>query len=50
MTKMLRNAEIVEYLVLTLAETVINGKKTGKNRPIRSKTGKIFGFPISCAA
>ena len=45
-----RSAEIFEYLALTLAETVINGKKTGKNRPNRLKTGKILGFRFSCSA
>ena len=45
-----RSAEIFEYLVLTLAETVINGKKTGKNRPNCLKTGKILGFRFSCSA
>ena len=45
-----RSAEIFEYLVLTLAETVINGKKTGKNRPNRLKTGKILGVRFSYLA
>ena len=44
-----RSAEIFEYIVLTLAETVINGKKTGKNRGNRRKTGKILGFRFSCS-
>ena len=45
-----RSAEIFEYLVLRLAETVINGKKTGKNRPNRLKTGKILGVRFSFLA
>ena len=49
-SQLARSAEIFEYLVLTLAETVINGKKTGKNRPNRLKTGKILGVRFSCLA
>ena len=41
-----RSAKISEYLVLTVAETVINAKKTEKNRLTRSKTGKISGFHV----
>ena len=45
-----RSAEIFEYSVVILAEMVINSIKTGKNRPKRSKTGKISGFYFPCSA
>ena len=45
-----QSAKNFEYLVLTVAETVINGKKTGENRPNRLKTGKILGVRFSCLA
>ena len=48
--RLARSAENFEYLVLILAKMIINGRKTGKKRPNRAKTGKISGFHFSCSA
>ena len=48
--RLARSAENFEYLVLILAKMIINGRKTGKKRPNRAKTGKIPGFHFSCSA
>ena len=42
--RLARSAENFEYLVLILAKMIINGRKTGKKRPNRAKTGRILGF------
>ena len=48
--RLARSAENFEYLVLILAKMIINGRKTGKKRPNRARTGKISGFHFSGSA
>lgn len=43
-----RSAEIFEYLVLILAETIINCKKTGKSWAKSSENMENLSFPWSC--